>query len=358
MKKIFANIILMVISSLVMLGSAELVIRFLKRNETSAISTKWLEKYYGERICLIPPPIRKKGSSRIMDPFIGDRFVPFGTIKVSTSNYSLDITLDDLGFRSNTDNFKGNEELLWFLGDSHTFGMVQNLEDTFAKVVEIRLNELSGEIRFRALIHGAVGWGTVNINRLSYKLKPSIKYRMAILNFCVSNDVINNLYYKDRPVSQPAVPDTSNISRIMDEMGFPFLYRQSYLARFIWNRLPVDYFKRYRIMVRKESLERTQRELDRLLEVVGEGNLVVVIIPLLSQITDSWVARWCRLNEINQAVVSWCKENSVPCLDLIEYIKGHAEYYYPNDNHYTPKGNQEVGEIITNFLVQNTGILN
>lgn len=242
-------------------------------------------------------------------------------------------------------------------GDSYTFGIVQRLEDTFPKVVEQRLNEVSSDVRFRALIHAIPGWGTVNVNRLVFDLESSIQYRMVILGFCVANDVINNLYYKESLVSEPAIPDSLNISRIMDEVGFPFLYRESYLARLIWNRTPIEKFLRYRVMRRNESLQRTRRELDRLLQVVGREKLMVVVIPPPTQVTDSWIEKWIHSERINQTVISWCQEQNVPCLELLDSIKGHRDYYYQVDKHFNPTGNHEIGRIVADFLIEDTKIL-
>jgi len=111
-------------------------------------------------------------------------------------------------------------------------------------------------------------------------------------------------------------------------------------------------------MVRKESLERTRRELDRLLGMIGEEKLVVVIIPPPIQITNSWIEKWIRSERINQMVISWCKAHDVPYIDLLDHMRGHMEYYHPEDKHYTSAGNNEVGRVIADFLVHNTGILN
>jgi hypothetical protein len=356
MKRVIGNFILVFLSVAVTLGGLELILRMLYQRDSTKFSRAKLQSYYAEKICLAPPSFRKEGSARTEDPFLGFRFVPHAKLKASTATFTMDLQLDALGFRANEENFVGNEELLWFLGDSHTFTFVQEVEDAFPKVAEMRLNELAGEVRFRALLHGVVGWGTVNVSKLAHELEPSIDHRMAVLGFCVSNDVINNLWYKESEVWEPAVQDTATVSRIMNELAFPILYR-SILMRQILRRLPLEYFLRYEIMVRDESLERTRRELSRLLEVVGEGQLVVVIIPLLSQVTDSWVAWFCNLEKINRTVISWCEENDVPCLDLLDHIKGNEEYFYTADNHFNIEGNHVVGKIIGDFLAQNTDIL-
>jgi hypothetical protein len=356
-RRLIPKISLSLFTFVFLLLCGEIILRLMNIEDVSQPSYKKLVKYYAECLRLKPTTIRKKDSVRISDPFLDYRFEPNATVKVRTPKIQLDVELDELGFRANHDGFSGNEENLWFLGDSLTFGFVQELNDVFPKVVENTLNERSGEIRFRALIHGVVGWSTVNVNRWVYRHGPSVKFRKAILGFCVSNDVIGNLWYKNKPASEPAVPRERAMLRLLGKDDLPFLYKQSHLARLLWNKSPERYFKRYKIMVRPESLARTRTELDRLLGVVGEGKLVVVIIPLLFQVTDSWVSNWFELDKINQMVVSWCEARHVPYIDLLEHIKGHREYFHPRDNHFNPEGNHAVGKIIADFLMEQTGIL-
>lgn len=110
---------------------------------------------------------------------------------------------------------------------------------------------------------------------------------------------------------------------------------------------------------------RAERHLNLLREAVAAdgAQLVVMVIPdavqvdpaaqqfvhsLGYEVDPAWLTRSCRTTA---AVEAWCREQGIPCLDLLDdFRQASVPLYYPQDSHFNPAGHQLTAELLAAFL--------
>jgi len=190
------------------------------------------------------------------------------------------------------------------LGDSYVEGLQVALEDAFPALLEKKLNENSGSLKFEVLNLGQAGFGTAD-EYMRY-LNFGIKYQpdLVILAFLTGNDIRNNskvlnnegfaFYFRfdesghlalDRSVMNDYQSSLTPLSKI-----FKFIKRNSYLASLISERLYLLNWQLRKDRIRK-MLEQTdnqnkpataERRVQKHLDVLSDLNIY------LPKMTNRW----------------------------------------------------------------------
>ena len=149
-------------------------------------------------------------------------------------------SINSYGYRDDEIDF--NKKHILFLGDSTTFGLNINHEDTYPEVLEKMMNASYGGI-FQAVNTAVPGQGTFEERDIlrSFLEMKRLDIKAVVLGFYCNDFSENSLYhaYMERVKRGGLVFKTVNF--VKEKMGTPRLY---ILFAFFWNKIHPKYFKR------------------------------------------------------------------------------------------------------------------
>jgi hypothetical protein len=136
MKSLLKNFTTLFISTLVILGLLELGIRALNRHMG----------HYPQK-----------------DPILHHSLVPKAKIKRSNDEFDVTYQINSYGLRDNEISIEkpANTYRILMLGDSYTFGIGNNLEDTFSKKLEQLLNAQGGSLHYEVINGGCSSYSPI-----------------------------------------------------------------------------------------------------------------------------------------------------------------------------------------------------
>lgn len=247
------------------------------------------------------------------------------------------------------------------LGDSFTFGVGVNLEDTWLKIAERSLMS-RGKSGFRFLNAGGKTAAPVAYEFLSRE-GMSLRPDMVIVQVFFGNDFYDVAEYEE-PASRPAQPQPGPPPRASLRSR---ISRNIRLIDFLWNRIiSIDYADRllFRQNLRygnrgiflKDHPALERRLVDKELDYLGriarfcdekKLPLFVLLIPDKLQVLkkDLLTGERYFYRKPNQIMGDFLKENKIRFLDLLdEFEKSPAgelrDYYYVRDLHFTKSGHE------------------
>jgi len=151
----------------------------------------------GVRIFSPQFPLELKGLYK-SDPVLNIRVVPNYNRKNRCQEYSTLIQTNSIGLR---DREYPEHDLAHFrilvLGDSFTFGIGVNLEDTYLKVLEKRLNEEYPGKKFEVINCGVPGVGTDYEYHFLKDIGIRFKPDLVLVGFFIGNDVSDTIFGHD-----------------------------------------------------------------------------------------------------------------------------------------------------------------
>jgi lysophospholipase L1-like esterase len=369
----------------------------------------------GFRILYPDPSPKLVNQGLQFHPTYGLAFTP-GAEGWNTSlrgEYSTYITINNKGLRGQEYPYTkeaGTFRIL-VLGDSFTAGLQVPEEETFAKLLEARLNQHDPKTRFEVINAGIIGYGTDK--ELAYYAHEGYKYQpdLVLLAFFTGNDITDNIWYslyelkENELVPVPPSPHEDNLTPNWAKDGSlfkkirNFLYTHSRLysvsielltlsavqrvpAVAQWlvslgfvelTRPMVNYGNLYAFRyLPDEAWETTRALLVRLnqeVEVHG-SQLLVVSLPDETDVDEE------RRREILETYAHLTKQEALqgprPTDRLAEILQqagiayvqllpalqayhrqSQSPLYYKYDGHWTPAGHQVAGQAIYEYLVQN-----
>lgn len=319
------------------------------------------------------------------DEILGYSMIPNFEGKFIKQEFGLVVSTNSYGLRDvEYSGKKDNEFRILSLGDSFTWGAYgTELNETYSKILEKKLNEHSGNLKHQVINTGVPGYGIkeelLYLSSQGIKLVPDL----VILNFAVGNNFLN------RDEKHELTVQDGILTRVSAERLRSFLllhlhsYRivekrlinlfGSFIGKHIGEKLEQDEHQTQLFMVpqtdeMKNQVIRTEELLDGVKSFLDlkHVELVVVIIPQKYQVDDNIRKRFIKNNydegisfdmEAPQKIIrEWGIKNDVFVIDLLPKLKAlnnDNDFYWEINPHFNPKGNEVAGAIIFEELSDN-----
>lgn len=290
----------------------------------------------------------------VSDEYTGFRLRSNFSKKFKTLDFAVSYNITEQGFRDTRvfQKEKSNFRIIG-LGDSYTFGIGVEVQDTYLKLLE-------NKDTIDVINTGTSGYGTIHqLNLLKYHLKD-YEYDLVILLFC-DNDPIDNLEGISREVYNGYLVPKHSKYRIVQYM-ITYASDHSQLMFLLIDRIKNSKFlyglfrdknrakaihgqeKNISHSVSDEEWKGIERTQTLLLEFYREvltknAKLVLVFID------DTYVE---KLKPV-------LNDNDIPFLNLTPAFLGKERdfYRFPHDGHWNSVGHKIASEAIYQFLVDN-----
>ena len=271
------------------------------------------------------------------------------------------------------------------LGDSQTFGVGVNDQDTFAA-------RLSQKLKLPVLNTACPGYNTIEQLRLIESLLKSEHPKYVVLAFFAGNDPYEN--YANRGLLEgkqdggPAVKGTESKKPCALSALKNFLVKNSSIynclmrlrrfevvdhglraMRLINSEPPAELaiFRRDRPLEKLKFWNVTERAIHQINRAVtaSGAKLVLLNLPDRYQVDraywDLWVKKYglspaqYDLSGPNAHLRRYCEDEQIPFLDVTKSLRWHAaqgeSVYWALDNHLSPKGHEVVAEFLFEYFV-------
>jgi lysophospholipase L1-like esterase len=270
----------------------------------------------------------------------------------STGEYTYTSKTNSLGFRSREiQPATEGEYRVLLLGDSMFYGVgVQESEMVSAVLEEQGSPDLS------VYNYSVSGYNTVQEMIVAKNYAESLQPDHIILGFFIANDVIPNaIAYVDAEgnYSTSAKMAKTLRNKLKDSLGV--LYYSTAL-RIVAHRIYIPRL-RYLVASSDEVISRSYAllsEFDRFADEHNAGFSVVILYPRDS-VQGGMMRLWSNSRETGELIHSFCSQNSIEVLDLINYMNTaeHKErYFFKQDGHPNAEGNALIAEAIYKDLVE------
>lgn len=261
---------------------------------------------------------------------------PEYTIRVETNRFGL------RGPETTLEKPPGVRRVL-FLGDSFTFGMGVEYEQTFSRLVQEMLeNRGLGEIE--ALNSGVISWGGVNellfLEKRGLKFQPDLIVWQVCHNDFDDNEQSSLLALGENEEIRPGSPDRrlKLITSVFDALPFKEILESSYLFNHLRVMLNITIRQGGKAALSNAERERnangaspyrfTELLTERLLRTAGEQDVPVIGL-------------WFDLSELQRAALKPAFErHSTPIIDLGELKEQRPDLYYAIDGHWRAEGHR------------------
>ena len=288
---------------------------------------------------------------------------------------------------------KENDFRILVLGDSFVWGGYgTTLNQTFVKIVERKLNDLSSKTNYQVINGGIPGYGTdqqlLLLTEKAYRLDPDL----VILSFFVGNDFLNNLETNELTVIDGVTVSNIPGEKFIEKLrAFLLLNLHSYrivekgainmFGDFIQKHISgifqqEDYqaglFLNPISKEMKIQYSLTGAILDKMKTYLESSDIrfALLLIPLKYQVDDGLKEAFVRNSygidedfdfEIPQKeIIGWGFQNEVVVIDLLPQLKSlnnDNDFYWKLNPHFNVEGNEVVGDIVYNGLVDKSRLI-
>ena len=315
-----------------------------------------------------------------INPGLGYRMRPHFEGQWRTVEYSTSIRTNAIGLR---DYEIGEKEATAFrilvLGDSFTFSAGTELVDTYAKVLERSLREVS-QRKVEVINAGVEGYGPEHYLQFLKETSLAVEPDLVIVGFYVANDVSDrisrNHYIHDGYLRSKQSRFSLKhsvlypLNNVLEQRSHLFVLLRTRLDYVLWRLglrpyyFPEVFSRKYGEGLR-ERWAFTLRKLDRIAKITGDndGDIALVLIPTAYQVNGELWGRYLHVYGIDQNSVDlekpqrilrrWGEKRRVPVLDLLPQFRREAtnrDLYYKIDRHWNRHGNALAGHEIATFL--------
>ena len=287
--------------------------------------------------------------------------------------FTFHVATDDRGFRKSWSN-QDNTRPVVFLGDSQTFGIGVQGEETFA----YRFGEASG---ISTVNTGVPGYNNVEQLALLRSEWANLQPQKVVLCFFAGNDAFENFKIAAQPDSEASVgaqPRKTFFSEVKN-----FLVKKSALYQLLMRlrRFPAvnRLLQRFGLIEAQppgelvifssadtKKLRSFWQVTDHVLAQIQEevrkhaSELIVLFIPDRYQVDDAFWAAWRAKYQLaeneydltapNRHIREFCLKNNIPFVDPTQALaqahkKGEAPYW-KIDNHLSPQGHLIISRVL------------
>jgi len=274
------------------------------------------------------------------------------------------------------------------LGDSFTWGAYgTELNKTYLKILETKMNQNSKEINFQVMNAGVPGYGPdqeyLYLKHYGSELEPN----MILLNFYVNNDFQDSVTMNEMTVNEKGQLITKKTVTTRLEKSRNFMLKNSHAYRLLeggainlfskfigknivaritnWEGIKDLYLVQPTSKIDKQ-VTATLKFLKEMKDYAQKNNLdfVVVIIPAKYQVDNHLQKDFIKENKLiegeyelekpQKIITKWGKTNKIKIIDLLPVLKEKTidnDFYWRLNPHFNQKGNKEVAKIIYDKLV-------
>jgi lysophospholipase L1-like esterase len=330
-KKIIKNLVVLIVTLIICLIGLELAVRVIYPRVNVSVLDK--EVF-------------------IEDDLLGYKLKPNVNIDKVVLGQKYATRSNKMGLRNDADydnKIHKNVLRILGLGDSVAYGFGVNIEETYLKALEAKLNlTLKKRKKSAQVINAAFpGWGIAQ--ELLFLKSQGLEYQpdIVLVGF-VSDDIYRNgryyeiaLNYKEQnehtgqeeTVSKSPLKDANSVHNFLlnKTQLYPFL-----LAKI--TSLRNEEYRNYALDQTKDIFLEMQRVCDK-----ERVELIVIIIPLRQQ-----------EDEVNDLMLKFFWNNGIKVIDLRDaYVNSKEDLFLPNDNHPNSKGHKLIADNIYQYLVEN-----
>ncbi len=309
---------------------------------------------------------------------------PHSNLTHQTSEYTMHIQSDALGLRNTgVDYTRKTLPRIVFLGDSFTYGIGVDGNDTFSALIEKKLRGKNKNVQ--TINAGVGGYGTEQEFLLLQSHVDTFQPDAVVLGFFLGNDFEDNeINWRKFGVNE----EGCIVSKTKDENGSFSLIgvikssRIVQVSYTIANQLQfisIEHeelrqkthpaLKRYTVDANFDEVkfENTQQYIRKTNAFLQARNIpfFVMLIPEKRATNEKELfsileGRGYASDEIlslnpQDFLLSLCAEESIPCLDLTPSFReetAYKQFFFPKDGHYTEEGHALTAEIATDFLIR------
>ena len=298
------------------------------------------------------------------DGDLGFRLVPGFEMAYRTAEFNTTIKINSEGLRDHEYTRERDPQTfrILALGDSFTFGIGVNSEQTYAKVLESMLNRdqpAGGPKRFEVVNAGVDAYGTEqeyrNLRELLGRYRPDL-----VMVGLYSNDV------SDVMGGIPTLPalGSNRLYSIEYLRGLKFLLKKSAAGDLNTELLEI-YRDRYSPRF-TSAFERTKDYLVKIrdLSAAAGAKTVIITLPLCFEIDRShWEVRGYghlyteeffrgNMQKFSDTFVEFGKQLNIPTVPLLPVMRGSKTLplYFAQDIHWTPEGHRLAAETMGAYL--------
>lgn len=315
---------------------------------------------------LIMPNMVKVRLMHKPDEKLGYRLVPNYEMTHQTSEFSTPIRINSEGLRDHEYPAEKDPNVfrILVLGDSFTFGVGVNIEDTYPKVLETEFNRRSTDAkhkRFEVVNAGVQGYGTLQ----------EYLYLQELLRRFSPDLVIVGLYCNDVADVMAGIPSATFRNKLKNSFYFLSYLRGLQLLAF--RSLGIGAQKRlfdiYQSPLTPQLDKALQLTREYLLKIHDDSRLygartLIVIIPASLEIDKSeWEKRGFghmytdeffvkNMGRFSDTFTEFGSRNGIPTLPLLQVFRHNKSQhlYFDRDPHWTKEGHRLAAETIYNYL--------
>ncbi len=303
------------------------------------------------------------------DEKLGYALVPNYTMAHQTSDFSVSIKINSEGLRDHEYPAKKEPKLyrILVLGDSFTFGVGVNAEESYPKLLEAMLNKASRgntAIRYEVINAGVEGYGTEQ--EYLYLRKLQLRYEPDL--------VIVGLHSNDIDDVMKGIPAAFKKQRFKNRFYFisylrrlQILLTESFTKKFILENILAIYQDHY-----SPEFERALRRTEGLLVDIRDfsrsrgAKALVVIIPSCLEIDRTeWEKKGFghlyndrfftnNMGKFSDTFTEYGKSRKLPTLPLLPVLRNSSvrPIYFTRDPHWTREGHRIAAESIFTYLTE------
>jgi lysophospholipase L1-like esterase len=263
------------------------------------------------------------------------------------------------------------------LGDSVTFGVGANDDETYPYLTETALKTLTPTRPVEVINAGVIGTGTGEqllwYERWVSRFHPQLVVLNVFFND-VDDDRGRRLVFRDargQLVERPANESRWTIFRTAVRASLPYRALVGHSHLFALMRVAATQAtvagpeRTDRTAFERDGLPLQAAEIERLSALVAEqgGRLIVLSIPVREVFYADGIvdpdARW-KSEAIARSCAAVCVKLHIPFVDLTEPMRARvaaaaSRLYFTRDSHPTPAGYQAIAEIVAPLLARVTG---
>ncbi|HCU80680.1 MAG: hypothetical protein CL789_02975 [Chloroflexi bacterium] len=309
-----------------------------------------------------PQPLVTQYGSNVSDKYLPYKPKPLSIIAgTSTSQeYSYNYEHNSFGFRDVEHILRKDHGVFRILGlgDSFTYGVGAEIEDTYLFVLETMLNDISPAREKFEIVKAGIPRYYPHVQRILLE-HYGIHYEpdLIIIGF-VPNDVIDTHYGLDAIVLDRSGYLKTRVANDMGALG-NFLYNNSHFLRIVLKRVTAYRMSQiYNPKWEEVFVENGHHEDDwiaieneytKIVEIAnGIGaDVLIVHIPGKGPWDDSHKYPSERLS-------AWAKSNEVGFVDVLPAMKvesSQSDLYYAIDGHANASGHAVIAQQIYDYLV-------
>lgn len=283
-------------------------------------------------------------------PQLGFQHSPHSTREFSTPEYTYTVKTNAVGLRTKEFTTKREGELrIVLLGDSNFWGVGSPMAQSIEGYVQDALTKkVDGLVNVYTL--AVPGYSTVQELALLEAYGALIQPDLIVMGFFTGNDLLPNFVSMHNEDGLYALNQTNTewlSDRVVEEMGVLWY---SAFARHLSKPAFAPRI-RYRIAKDPKVRERNQSLLLRAknLSKTFDASMAVVLLHPADAIHGGWRSWWTKSRETGDLYLKICQDIGLQCIDQRRWMSGaddRRRYFYRNDKHPTPLGNQRLAEMI------------